>query len=148
MQSRLLSRIKSGGGFTLIEVIVSLIVAGILAAMLATFMGTSIMKSGDPVVYAKNGAYLNLIMENMTSDYEYQMILSPSNGLTVFKTNVETANKYSDVSHPYTVVDNYISFPSGSSVSAASASYTANASNMLQVTITYQNLSATAIFGG
>ena len=81
------SKMKDRCGFTLLEVIVSLIVASILAAMLASFMGTAVVQSANPVVLAQNGAYLNQIMENMGAEYKYLMKTSAT-PLTTFITNV------------------------------------------------------------
>jgi len=147
MHSRRFYRIKNNSGFTLIEVIVSLIVAGILAAMLVAFMGSNVMKSANPVLLAQNGAYLNSIMENMGSDYKYQMYTSPTTGLATFIANVgaegTSQSSYADVSHLYTVVDNHrISFPNGANVNETPD----NAGRILKVTIQYQTLSATALF--
>ena len=55
MHCRRFRRIKNSRGFTLLEVIISLIVAGILAAILVTFMG-SVVRSTNPVILAQNGA--------------------------------------------------------------------------------------------
>ena len=41
--------VKKNAGFTLVEVIVSLVVAGILGAMLTSFMSNSVMQSPNPV---------------------------------------------------------------------------------------------------
>jgi prepilin-type N-terminal cleavage/methylation domain-containing protein len=138
---------KGRSGFTLLEVIVSLIVASILAAMLASFMGTTVMQSANPVVLSQNGAYLNQIMENMGAEYKYLMKTSAT-PLTTFITNVgvegtSTNTRYADASHPYTVVDNHrISFPTGSPATETPDA----AGKILKVTIQYQNLTVTALF--
>ena len=139
-------RMKNGGGFTLIEVIVSLIVASILGAMLVSFMGSSMMQSGNPVLLAQNGAYLNEIMENMGADYKYLMATSAT-PLTTFIANVgaegTSQSRYADVSHPYTIINNHrISFPSGSPVTEQ----TDSAGKILKVTLQYRTLSVTALF--
>ena len=139
-------RMKGGRGFTLLEVIVSLIVAAILGAMLVSFMGSSVMRSGNPVLLAQNGAYLNQIMENMGADYKYLMATSAT-PLTTFIANVgvegSSQTRYADGSHPYTVIDNHrISFPSGSPVTEQ----TDNAGKILKVTIEYRTLTVTALF--
>jgi len=139
-------RMKNIRGFTLIEIIVSLIVASILGAMLVSFMGSSMMQSGNPVLLAQNGAYLNQIMENMGADYKYLMATSTS-PLTTFIANVgaegTSQSRYADVSHPYTVIDNHrISFPSGSPVTEQ----TDSAGKILKVTLQYRTLSVTALF--
>ena len=146
-----INKIKSGKGFTLIEVIVSLIVAGILGAMLVAFMGTSVMKSANPVILAQNGTYLNAIMEKMYAEYRYYMSYgalngqSPSAAYGYFNNNVgtegATGTHYSDASHPYTVVANHTITISGSPPTEASGS-----SAIHKVTIKYRDLSATALF--
>jgi prepilin-type N-terminal cleavage/methylation domain-containing protein len=139
-------RVKESGGFTLIEVIVSLTVASILSAMLVSFMGSNVVQSANPVLLAQNGAYLNQIMENMGSDYKYLMATSTA-PLTTFIANVgaegTSQSHYADVSHPYTVVHNHrISFPSGSPVTEQ----TDSTGKILKVTIQYRTLSVTALF--
>ncbi len=137
---------KNARGFTLIEVIVSLIVASILGVMLVTFMGSSMMQSANPVLLSQNGAYLNQIMENMGADYKFLMATS-STPLTAFIANVgaegTSQSRYADGSHPYTVIHNHrISFPSGSPVTEQ----TDNAGKILKVTIQYRTLSVTSLF--
>ncbi|MCK9196872.1 MAG: prepilin-type N-terminal cleavage/methylation domain-containing protein [Syntrophales bacterium] len=143
------SRMKNGSGFTLIEVIVSLIVASILGVMLVSFMGSSVVQSANPVIMAQNGAYLNEIMENMSADYRAKQVANPGPaGLANFRTNVETANYYSDSSHPYTVVDSCISFPNGTTVNESAGTCSNSANTILKVTVTYNDLSVTALFTG
>jgi prepilin-type N-terminal cleavage/methylation domain-containing protein len=140
------NKMKDRRGFTLLEVIVSLIVASILAAMMASFMGTAVMQSANPVVLAQSGAYLNQIMENMGSEYKYLMKTSAT-PLTTFIANVGTEGssqtRYADASHPYTVVDNHrVSFPSGTPATEA----TDASGKILKVTVRYNDLTVTALF--
>lgn len=148
MNYRMFHKIKNVRGFTLLEIIISMVVAGILAAMLVAFMGSDVVKSANPVTLAQNGAYVNEIMENMSADYRYQMASSPSNGLTNFKAHVDTTNYYSDGAHPYTVADSWISFSTGTPVTEASGTYSSSAISILKVTVTYNNVSVTALFAG
>jgi prepilin-type N-terminal cleavage/methylation domain-containing protein len=139
-------RMKNRRGFTLIEIVVSLIVASILGVILVSFMGSNVMQSANPVLLSQNGAYLNQIMENMGADYKYLMATSAT-PLTAFITNVgaegSSQTRYADISHPYTVVHNHrISFPSGSPVTEQ----TDNAGKILKVTVQYRTLSVTALF--
>jgi prepilin-type N-terminal cleavage/methylation domain-containing protein len=144
---------KNNGGFTLLEVIVSLVVAAILGAILVQFMGTGLMKSYNPVILAQNGTYLNTIMEKMTADYKYWMSdgalkgYSPSTTYSYFHNRVGSASEseakttYSDNDHPYYVTANHTITFSGSPPTEASAS-----SAVHKITIKYRDLTATALF--
>ncbi|HQN00253.1 MAG TPA: prepilin-type N-terminal cleavage/methylation domain-containing protein [Candidatus Hydrogenedentes bacterium] len=139
--------LKNKAGFTLIEVIVSLIVAGILGAMLITFMNSGVMQSANPVILAQNGTYLNAIMDKMTADYRYNMSharatgASRTTGFNNFVANLDTANYYSDGSHSYTVSKQRISFTGDPPRETNDAG-----SKIMKVTITYRDLKATTIF--
>ncbi|MEI6313295.1 MAG: prepilin-type N-terminal cleavage/methylation domain-containing protein [Syntrophus sp. (in: bacteria)] len=143
---RFRNKIVGRNGFTLLEVIISLILASILGVMLVSFMGSTVVQSANPVLLSQNGAYLNQIMENMGADYKYLMATS-STPLTIFIARVgaegTSQTRYSDGSHPYTIVDNHrITFPSGSPVTEQ----TDGAGKILKVTIQYRTLSVTALF--
>ena len=146
MHCRFFNRKRNNKGFTLVEVIVSLVVAAILGTILVTFMGSTVVQSANPVLLAQKGAYLNGIMENMTGDYKLLMATS-SSPMTTFIARVGAENTeksyYTDGSHPYTILANHrISFPTGTSVFETPD----NAGKILKVTIQYQGLSATALF--
>ena len=143
---RFRNKIIGRNGFTLLEVIISLILASILGVMLVSFMGSTVVQSANPVLLSQNGAYLNQIMENMGADYKYLMGTSTT-PLTIFIARVgaegTSQTRYSDGSHPYTIVDNHrITFPSGSPVTEQ----TDGAGKILKVTIQYRTLSVTALF--
>lgn len=154
MDCNMSKTMKNKRGFTLIEVIVSLVVAGVLAAIFTAFMGTSLVRSADPVNLAQNGTYLNSIMEKMGADYKYQMTqaainsLSPSQGLSNFISNVgaegsSQTNYSTDTAHSYTVINNHkVSFSTTSPYTES----TDPSGKILKVTISYNNLSATALF--
>jgi prepilin-type N-terminal cleavage/methylation domain-containing protein len=140
-------RFKNSRGFTLIEVIVSLVVAGILGAMLVTFMSSGVMQSATPVIIAQNGTYLNAIMDKMTADYRYNMShalvtgASRTTGFNNFIANLDQPNYYSDGSHPYSVDKQRISFTGDPPQETND-----NSSKVMKVTITYRDLSATTLF--
>jgi len=154
MNRRIFYKTANHAGFTLIEVIVSLVVAAILGTMLVIFMGAKVTGSANPVILMQNGTYLNSIMENMNADYKYQMTTaasggsSASSGLAGFISNVgsegSTQTYYStDTAHSYTVVNNHrISFTTSSPYTEVADT----GSNILKVTISYNNLTATALF--
>jgi prepilin-type N-terminal cleavage/methylation domain-containing protein len=56
-------------GFTLIEVIITLVVIAIVAAMIAVYFGTSYTQSSMPISRLMAAGKLNQIMEKITGDY-------------------------------------------------------------------------------
>lgn len=56
-------------GFTLIEIIITLVVAAILGTMIITYFGTAFLESGTPINRLKASANLHQVMENITADY-------------------------------------------------------------------------------
>lgn len=139
--------IRKSSGFTLVEVIVSIVIAGLLGAMLIAFMGSGVMQSANPVILAQNGTYLNAIMDKMTADYRYNMShalatgASRTTGFNNFVANLDTANYYSDGSHSYSVTKQRISFTGDPPQETNDAG-----SKIMKVIITYRDLKATTIF--
>jgi prepilin-type N-terminal cleavage/methylation domain-containing protein len=135
--------IRSQRAFSLLEIIVALIIVGIVVAMLVPFLGTAVTRSADAVISAQQHAYLNQVMENITSDFKRLSATQP-NFLTLLGNNVglegaDMNNAYGT----YRVINNRtISFPSGSSVTEVSD---ANG-NILKVKISYQGYTLTALF--
>jgi prepilin-type N-terminal cleavage/methylation domain-containing protein len=60
-------------GFTLIEVIVSLVVGAIMGVILLSYMGTQLIHSGDPVNIARAEGAAEMWMERIISDYVKEM---------------------------------------------------------------------------
>ena len=56
-------------GFTLIEVIITIVVVAILAAMMVPYFGTSLLQGGTPIARLKSSMTLNQTMENITAEY-------------------------------------------------------------------------------
>lgn len=67
---------KNENGFTLLEVIITLIVASILGSIAYQFMGTSVVKSAMPVNRVKDQFELNGMIEEMTADYRNFVVIS------------------------------------------------------------------------
>lgn len=87
-------RIKLESGFTLIEVIITLVVIGIVAAMMAAYFGTSITQSSAPVSRLKAVEKLNAIMEKITADYNNAIATwSPNTTYTLNTIILPTASK-------------------------------------------------------
>ncbi len=134
-------------GFTLIEVIVSIVLVAILGTMLVTFMRGTVTMSTQPVLQARDGSYLYSIMENMTADYN-NLFLTDSTPLATFEGRIGSENStqtlYSDAQHPYTIVHNRrISFTGTGSTRTEQADTNGN---VLKVTINYREQVLTALF--
>jgi prepilin-type N-terminal cleavage/methylation domain-containing protein len=56
-------------GFTLIEIIVTIVIVAILGAMILTFLSKSLVDSSEPVKRFQKTSNLNRIMANITADY-------------------------------------------------------------------------------
>lgn len=61
------------GGFTLIEVIVSIVVAAIVGVLFFSSMGTQLTRSGDPLLIARDEGMAEMWMERILSDYVQEM---------------------------------------------------------------------------
>ena len=114
------SRTMKKPGFTLIEVIVSIVITAILATLLVTMMGSALTRSADPVLVLRNAYDLQKVIENMTAG---------TNGLSVRKTSIGAeGGSYSNSYGAYQVVNNrYIQFSGNAEVSGGT--------NILKVTI-------------
>jgi len=125
-----------------LEIIITLIVASILGAMLVQFMGTSMIRSTEPVIIAQNGLYLNQVMEMMTADYKKLLAEDPS-PLRTFKGYVENGNVIGNTPYygQYMVQAQYVSFEGGNEVKD-----TSGYGRILQVSISHRDMSLTALF--
>ena len=60
----------SKSGFTLIEVIITLIIASILGTILYTYFGTSLTQSSTPIIRLEKTLALQQVMENISFCFE------------------------------------------------------------------------------
>ena len=75
----------SQAGFSLLEVIVTLVVASILAVLMVQFAGTALLRSADPVEKVRDEADVEAIMEKIISDYVKEINSDPANALSTLK---------------------------------------------------------------
>lgn len=93
-------------GFTLIEVIITIVIVAILATMSYTYFGKSITQSGVPVIRLQQAMQLQTVMENITADYK-SLYNGTNFNIATLKTRIATSGYYGGPSAiPYTVVDN------------------------------------------
>ena len=125
-------------GFTLLEVIVTIVIAAVMGVFLIQFMGTAMLRSGEAVVRVQDVSTLRHIVDSMTSDYKY-LAATQANFLSTFKTRVDTPGYYGS---GYTATTRYIDFDgSRVEIQDTSAPY-----NLLKVTVTKGNQSFTTVF--
>ena len=57
-------------GFTLIEIIITLVIAAVVGTGLAQYLGTAVTTSAIPIQHLRQAFELQQVMENITEDYE------------------------------------------------------------------------------
>jgi len=143
-----LTKLKSSG-FTLVEVIITLVVAAIVGAMMFSVLGTSMTKSSDPIFRQQKSFALQQVMENLITAYEkYYAGDLPGFKDSIGVENSGLANQYAQyTTGQYTVMENrYIKFVSNQE---QTANTTTDNLNLLKVTIkNSNNETLTYIFAG
>lgn len=114
----------SDNGFTLIEIIVTILLASVLAALMFQFMGTTLTGSSGPVETVRDGAAMEALMEAVISDYVKRINTDPSTALGLMKTDADTLVYGSEVTMAYIAFD-----PSGNETPSGTAT------NTLKVTV-------------
>ena len=103
------SKYNAENGFTLIEVIATIIVMGILAAFFMHFMGTALNDSWRSVELVADEAKAEGLMEIIIADYVEQINDDPDNALATIL-NRETTTYESDADYGMPVTMQYIVF--------------------------------------
>ncbi len=134
-------RFHGEDGFSLVELIVTLVVAAILGTLLVVYMGTGITKSGIPILWVKQEFTVFQVMERITADYQAALKTTPFN-LTTFAAQIDSATKvntrYGSDIDSSTVVNT--AFP------AAGGTETGTDPNIIKVTLRKGDQSVTALF--
>jgi prepilin-type N-terminal cleavage/methylation domain-containing protein len=129
-------------GFTLIEVIVSIVLAAIVGVIFLTYMGTQLTRSGDPVNVARDEGVAEMWMERIMSDYVQEM------NATTFTTALATLFARDYTAGPYnmpatvTLTRTYVTYDAGGNEIAVTGGGT---SNNLKVTVRATGYGLTAI---
>lgn len=79
--------VAAKAGFTLLEIIVTILVASVLAALMVQFMNTAMVRGGDPAAAVRTEADTGALMEQIVSDYVRQINSDPDNALGNLKTS-------------------------------------------------------------
>ena len=129
-------------GFTLIEVLITLVVAALLGTILVEFMGTSLKRSAEPVIMVQEEFSFSEVMEKMTADYK-RLLITDNSPLENFKSCIENGNVEENVPYygQYSIQTAYIAFQEGNEVADTSGD-----NRILKVVITSGDQSLTALF--
>lgn len=139
--------IFSEDGFTLIEIVVSLILLSIAGALLIQLIGFAIGQSSTPIAAMKEGLALAEIMEKITADYKW-ILLTDTTPLETFKARVENGNTPSNTPYfgTYNMSARYINFSlNGAGFYEASSACTTDC-RTLKITINRGDQHLTALF--
>jgi len=135
---------KKQAGFTLLEVVITLIVASILGVILLEFMGTTVQESYKPIYMAQDSMNVNQIMEKMNADYK-KLLLESIDPLEDFRLHVMNGND--DSNSPYFGYYSadpppiWIKFVDGEEEPDDTG-----ANRILKVKVTHNNRSVTSLF--
>jgi len=145
-----LTKLKSTG-FTLVEVIITLVVSAIVGTMLVSVLGTSMTKSSEPIFRIQKSFALQRVMENFVTANEkyYAGDLPGLRDAIAGGVSTPVGNEGATLDNSfgqYTIVENhYIKFVSNQEETAGDA----DIHNLLKVTIKNgNNESLTYIFAG
>lgn len=95
------------GGFTLIELIITIVLVGLLGAMFVQFMGSRVLNAPDATLWAEEETTVEEVMERIMADYLVQVNgATPDNALTTIVGNEATYESLgADVDFEYITFD-------------------------------------------
>jgi prepilin-type N-terminal cleavage/methylation domain-containing protein len=134
-------------GFTLVEIIVTLIVSALLGTILVTLMGGAVQRSSQMVVDVQAGTALQQVMERMTADYRW-VLLTQEDPLNTFKSRVAAGNNSENTPYygDYSVVTKFIAFDSNFKEKSSACTPGESDCRTLKVTLTVADQSLAALF--
>lgn len=100
------SRRGSSAGFTLVEVIATIVVTAILGVIFVNFMGVAVSRSANPVDNVQGEAAAEAALERIIGDYVLKMNQDFSTALGLMRDDIVVNKLYgSNVSAAYIVFD-------------------------------------------
>jgi prepilin-type N-terminal cleavage/methylation domain-containing protein len=139
---RILRRLRTPqAGFTLIEVIVSIVVGAIMGVILLSYLGTQLTQSGDPINIARSEGAAEMWMERIISDYVQEMNtpVSYATALATIFARDYTTGIY-NMPASVTLTRTYVTYDAGGNEVAAGGT-----STNLKVTVQVGGYSLTSI---
>ena len=92
-------------GFTLIEIIVTIILGSIMATVLFQFMGTTLTKGSGPVEIVRDSADMEALMEDIIATYVKEINTNPATALQNLQSATYTYAADSRVTLTYIAFD-------------------------------------------
>lgn len=139
-----LVRLKEAG-FTLVEVIVTLVIAAVAAAFFVQFLGSNFTGSAISVVRTQNHYELIKIVEKINVDYSKLMQAGDTNALVTLRSHIQAGNVVGNDPYfgRYTQVTKFITFDPSTNVEQSAET---PGSNTLKVTITRDDQTIATLF--
>jgi len=124
-------------GFSLLELIVTIVVAAILGSLMVQFSGTALVGVADSVTLVRDESTAKSVLEHIVSDYVAAVNTSPGTALATIVTNITNQVYGTEV----TITHNYTDFTAGGTeVSPSPAD-----STVLKVTVQGKGYSSTVL---
>jgi prepilin-type N-terminal cleavage/methylation domain-containing protein len=140
---------RKDSGFTLIEIIVTLIVASILGTIVATFMGSTLTGSVQPLIRVQQAGTAGKVMENITTDFNKLNSEDYTNGTTIalatLKARIDARPATTLYGANYVIVHNDYVVLNSDGTTAPAADGTGN-NRTLRVSITQGSQTLTTLF--
>lgn len=138
---------SSQSGFTLVEVIITLVVGSMLAALLVTVMSVTVVHSPDAVNQERNDFLLAQVLENITKDYvstennKTDFTQGLNSTLVTLRTNISNGNYNAVGGQNATVTSFWVVFDA-----AGTESVDGNPTNTLKVVATMASRTMTTLY--
>ncbi|HEU6437606.1 MAG TPA: prepilin-type N-terminal cleavage/methylation domain-containing protein [Nitratidesulfovibrio sp.] len=131
-------------GFTLLEIIITIVIIAVIAAMMLPLTGTALRGSAESLIATENEVRLLRVVETMNADYRRTFMDPTGNGnpLATFFTAVGDVGTHTSPTYgTYTLVEKrYIQFD-------ANHGEVTGGTNLLKLTLELDNTRVTCLFG-
>jgi prepilin-type N-terminal cleavage/methylation domain-containing protein len=98
-------RLRDSNGFTLIEVIITVIATAIVGAIFANFMGYGMSRTVRSVEMVKGEADAERLMDRIIADYVFRINADSATALNLMKTDVDNGAYGTIVSATFIIFD-------------------------------------------
>jgi len=121
-------------GFTLIEVVITIVIAAILGSLVLSYLGTSLTKSGYSVRDVQNEGFAEACMERIISDYVKGLnsAIDPASVLAVLET-LRTHDYTAVLPASGTLTRSYVTYDATTGAEIAAGGPTTNLKVTVQV---------------